>query len=131
MTTRQAACSCGQLGLEVRGDPIRVSVCHCLACQRRTGSTYGAQARFAASDVTVRGQSKAYVRIGDSGGRITFHFCPQCGSTVYYQIDAVPEAIAVPVGGFADPQFPAPRVSVYEARRHAWVSVPDGVEHYD
>ncbi len=130
MITRYAACSCGQLGLEARGEPIRVSVCHCLACQRRTGSTYGAQARFATGEVTVRGHSKEYVRFGDSGGRITFHFCPECGSTVYYRIDAVPEAVAVPVGAFADPGFPAPRVSVYEGRRHAWVSVPDNVEHY-
>ena len=67
MITRYAACSCGQLGLEARGEPIR---------------------------------------------------------------DAVPEAVAVPVGAFADPGFPAPRVSVYEGRRHAWVSVPDNVEHY-
>ncbi|MCZ6616567.1 MAG: aldehyde-activating protein, partial [Gammaproteobacteria bacterium] len=46
MTTRRAACSCGNLRLTARGDPIRVSVCHCHACQRRTGSVFGVQARF-------------------------------------------------------------------------------------
>jgi hypothetical protein len=47
MNTRTASCSCGQLTVVTAGDPIRVSVCHCLACQRRTGSVFGAQARFA------------------------------------------------------------------------------------
>ena len=35
------------------------------------------------------------------------------------------------VGVFADPAFPAPTISVYEERRHAWVATPEGAEHYD
>jgi hypothetical protein len=131
MTTRRAACSCGQLHLTTEGEPLRVSMCHCLACQRRTGSTYGAQARFPREKVSVEGRSTPYLRVGDSGGRATFHFCPDCGSTVHYHLDGMPDMIAIPVGAFADPTFPAPRVSVYEARRHAWVGIPEDAEHID
>lgn len=131
MTTRRASCSCGQLGLTADGDPARVSICHCLACQRRTGSTYGAKARFAADKVQIEGQSSEYVRVADSGNRASFHFCPTCGSTVYHRIHGAPEVVAVPVGGFADPDFPKPMVSVYETRRHDWVVVPHDVEHFD
>ncbi|MGB5621247.1 MAG: GFA family protein [Gammaproteobacteria bacterium] len=131
MTIRHAGCSCGQLKLTARVDPLRVSICHCLACQRRSGSTYGAQARFPADQVEIEGPSTIYTRIGDEGNRITFHFCPVCGSTVYYQIEDMAEFVAVPVGAFADPDFPPPGVSVYEARRHDWVRVPEGVEHFD
>lgn len=131
MTTRRAACSCGQLTVTTEGEPIRVSMCHCLACQRRTGSTYGVQARFPRDKVAATGRSTAYVRVGDEGGRATFHFCPECGATVYYQIDDMPYFVAIPVGAFADPGFPAPRVSVYEARRHAWVGIPEDAEHID
>lgn len=106
-------------------------MCHCLACQRRTGSAFGVQARFPRDKVSVEGRSSKYVRVGDSGGQATFSFCPDCGSTVYYEIAAIPDVIAVPVGAFADPTFAPPRVSVYEARRHAWVAVPDDAEHYD
>jgi hypothetical protein len=131
MTTRRAECSCGQLHLTAEGEPIRISMCHCLACQRRTGSVFGAQARFPRDKVHIEGRSTAYVRTGDSGSRATFHYCPACGATVYYLLDQAPEAIAIPIGAFADPAFPAPRVSVYEARRHAWVAMPEGAEHYD
>lgn len=127
MTPRTASCSCGQLQARVTTDPIRVSVCHCLACQRRTGSVFGAQARFAQESVTVSGDSTEFVRVGDEGTRIPFHFCPDCGATVYYTL---PDGfVAIPVGAFSDPSFPAPSFSVYEERMHAWVQMPVDIEH--
>ncbi len=106
-------------------------MCHCLDCQRRTGSPFGAQARFPEASVRVAGPSTTYQRTGDSGGLITQHFCPTCGSTVFYRIGALPGFVGVPIGGFADPTFPAPTVSVYESRRHAWSGIPPEAEHHD
>ncbi|WP_140635218.1 GFA family protein [Methylibium rhizosphaerae] len=129
MTIRLAACSCGQLTARVTGEPLRVSICHCLACQRRTGSVFGQQARFRRQDVSPSGTSSLYVRVGDEGSKVKFHFCPQCGSTVYYELEGLPDHLAIPVGAFADPSFPAPRVSVYEERMHGWVVPPADAEH--
>jgi hypothetical protein len=129
MTKRLASCSCGQLTAEVTGEPLRVSICHCLACQRRTGSVFGQQARFRREQVSVSGVSSEYVRVGDAGTCARFHFCPNCGSTVYYEPEALPEFLAIPVGAFADPSFPPPRVSVYEERMHSWVVPPPDAEH--
>ncbi|MEW5848053.1 MAG: GFA family protein [Myxococcota bacterium] len=130
--TRRATCCCGQLRLTCEGEPVRVSMCHCLACQQRTGSTYGVQARFPDEQVTqVEGRVAQYKRVADSGNEVTFHFCPTCGSTVFWKLGALPGFTVVAVGAFADPKFPAPRVSVYEARRHAWVGMPADVEHMD
>ena len=132
MTTREASCCCGQLRLTTAGEPVRISICHCLECQRRTGSVFGTQARFKRAQVTIEGRAADYVRKGHSGDPITFRFCPACGSTVYWTLSALPELIAVAVGAFADPGFPAPRVSVYERRRHPWVAMPATVaEHLD
>jgi hypothetical protein len=128
MSARRASCSCGQLELAVTGEPVRISMCHCRACQRRTGSPFGAQARFVEAEVEVDGQSATWTRIADSGNRITFHFCPNCGSTVFYRPEAEPELVAIAVGAFADPSFPRPSVSVYDDRRHAWIEIPDGIE---
>jgi hypothetical protein len=127
MATREAACSCGQLRLVAEGDPVRVSVCHCLACQRRTGSAFGYQARFPHERVAVRGRAREYVRVSDDGESRTFSFCPECGATVFYALGPEPDLVAVPVGAFADPSFPAPVVSVWESRRHAWVTMPADV----
>ena len=131
MVTRDAACSCGQLRLTAEGDPIRISMCHCLACQRRTGSAFGIQARFGADDVRVLGVHSDYVRISDDGEERTFHFCPDCGATVFYTLAAFPDVVAVPIGAFADPTFPPPWVSVYESRRHPWLTTTHELEHHD
>jgi len=127
MSTRIASCSCGQLTATASEDPIRVAICHCFACQRRTGSVFGAQARFSRKSVSIQGRSTQYPRVGDEGTRITFNFCPTCGATVHYEIGE--DSIAIPVGAFAEPTFPEPSFSVYEERMHAWVSLPPNIEH--
>jgi hypothetical protein len=132
VTVRVAACRCGQLEVECAGEPVRISVCHCLNCQRRSGSSFAAQARFPAEAVTTRGESTEWVPVPDGGPPMTFHFCPKCGSTGWFQGGTMPDLIAVPVGNFADPRFPAPHYSVWEARKHEWVAIDaEGLEHYD
>lgn len=120
MTSRVASCSCGQLRLTCEGEPVRISICHCLECQKRTGSVFGAQARFAREGVSIEGPSTTWTRRGDSGESATFHFCPTCSAIVYWEMTGAPGFLAVAVGAFADPHFPPPFVSVYEERKHAW-----------
>jgi hypothetical protein len=124
MTARRAACSCGQLHLRVEGEPLRISMCHCLACQRRTGAVISNQARFRREQVAVNGTATAWKRTSDSGNTLTSYFCPTCGSTVYLENEAFPEFVAVAIGTFADPNFPAPTISVWEDAHHPWVSLP-------
>ena len=113
---------------------MRLSVCHCLDCQRRTGSAFGVQARFPEGQiVSCEGESRAWQRTGDSGGVVTYQFCPTCGGTVHYRIDTYPGVVGIPIGGFADPTFPAPKVSVYESRAHPWVRMAhaESMEHHE
>ena len=121
MKRRMATCACGQLRVDCAGDPVRVSLCHCLDCQKRTGSTYGIAAFFAREDVAQQGEFRTYLRASDSGFAVKFHFCPHCGSTVFWEPERKPDAIGVAVGAFADPTFPSPSLSVFDGRRHAWV----------
>jgi hypothetical protein len=127
MSTRSASCCCGQLSIEVHGEPRGVGVCHCLACQKRTGSVFAALAGFAAP-YTVTGAATEFVRAGDQGAKFRFRFCPVCGSTVFHTEEGYEaQWVAVAVGAFADPAFPPPRSSVYDCRRHPWVRLPAGV----
>ncbi len=126
---RTAQCSCGSLKVEAQAEPQRVAACHCLECQRRTGAPFGVSAFFKASDVAISGPSTTYVRTGDSGKKLDAHFCPTCGTTVYWLPEFLPGVIGVALGAFADPDFPAPTLSVFERSRHPWVGLEGEIVH--
>lgn len=131
MRSRTASCVCGQLRIEVRGEPLGVGICHCLACQRRTGSVFAALASFE-PPYKASGTATDYVRVGDGGTRFTFRFCPVCGTTVYHTEEGCEQSsVSVAVGAFADPTFPAPEDSVYDRRRHPWIQLPPRMRTYD
>jgi hypothetical protein len=114
----------------VSGDPFAVSICNCLACQRRTGSAFGMQAGFKPEQVQVTGRFNDYSRISDEADRKehVFHFCPDCGSQVFYTEPTEPDLVVVSVGSFADPSFPPPTESGYDSQRHGWVTLPDSMQ---
>jgi hypothetical protein len=121
MVVRIATCACERLRITCAGDPMIISMCHCLDCQKRTGSPFGVAAFFPRNSIEAKGAFRTYRRNSDTGFAVNFHFCPHCGSTIFWEPDRRPDAIAVAVGSFADPTFPAPSQSVYNERRHAWV----------
>jgi hypothetical protein len=133
MTSHTASCRCGQLKATVTGDPVRVSVCHCLNCKKRSGSAFAAQARWPAGQVTIEGRSSSFKKVSDSGNFATFYFCPECGSDVHYDNNGKFDGqIAIPLGVFDDPYFLTPRFSVWEQRKHDWLEISgEGVEHFD
>jgi hypothetical protein len=130
VTTRTASCRCGQLRATTSGDPVRASVCHCLNCQKRSGSAFAVQVRWPADHVEIEGRSATFVKAGDSGATATFHFCPDCGSDVYYLAGAE-NLVALPLGAFDDPYFATLDYSVYEGRKHPWVEIVGVPERYD
>jgi hypothetical protein len=144
MATRISRCNCGQLRLTYDGpDPARISLCQCYECQRRTGSVFSVQARLPREHVTIEGRSTTWTfpvagappaefRSCDSGGA-TYHFCPECGSTVYWDIDAAPDVVGVAVGGFTDATFPPPMISGFEAYGADWAMNASAIQmpHYE
>jgi hypothetical protein len=107
-------------------------VCHCLACQKRTGSAFSAQLRWPKECVEIEGESKQWQRVADSGQTTTYSFCPNCGSTVHYGGGNFPDVIAIPMGAFDDPYIAPPDYSVWERRKHEWVEIlGEDVERID
>ena len=127
---RLAQCHCGSLRANISGDPLMVNLCHCRDCQRRTGASAGSGAIFQKAQVTIEGQTKAFDRNGQSGRKVRFYFCPNCGTSVYWEADARPNVYILAVGAFADPNFPAPSVSIFEESKHTWMQLPDGMKHF-
>ena len=130
MSSRTASCCCGQLSIEVQGKMLGGGICHCFACQRRTGSVFATLAAFG-MPYRVSGTATEYVRTGDEGSRFRFRFCPVCGTNLFHTQEGQDGFLMVAVGAFADPDFPAPEDSVYDCRRHRWVQLPPGIKVFD
>jgi hypothetical protein len=136
--TRVASCNCGQLSATCVGpDPERISLCPCNLCQRQSGSAFAIQARFPREQVTIKGNSTTwrfpiegaapvdFTHCAELGAE--FHFCPVCGSTVYYTSDADDARIGIKIGAFADPTFPPPKITGHIAYRHPWTMDLEGL----
>jgi len=138
---RTASCNCGQLRVTCTGpDPDRVVMCNCYLCQKQTGSAFSVQARFPNEQVKIEGKSTAWkfpiegakptsyrtcagsdgIAANSAADLVTSHFCPTCGSTVYYFRKSDPARTGVRVGAFADPTFPPPMGSGFEEYAHRW-----------
>jgi hypothetical protein len=138
MATRKASCNCGQLSLTYDGpDPARISLCQCKECQRRTGSVFSVQARLPKEHVAIEGKSMSWTFPDDFGRPIkfrscdsegaTYHFCPECGATVYWDLAVAPDVYGAAVGTFTDPTFPPPMISGFEAYGHPWAMNASGL----
>ena len=118
---RTATCVCQNLNVECKGEPVSVSLCSCKDCQRRTGSAFGIAAFFTQDNAHTFGKRSCYSRKSESGYEFSFYFCPDCGSTVYWETTRKPGYVAIAAGSFADPNFPAPTQAVFEEHQHPWL----------
>ena len=122
---REARCHCGALAIACGGEPAKVSLCHCLDCQRRSGSLFSVAAFFPRERVvTLRGEAKRFTRPSASGFDVTFCFCPDCGTNLWWEPARLPALVGVAAGAFADPDFPAPEQAVWSESAHAWLELP-------
>lgn len=127
--TKIAHCCCGSLRAEADGEPALVAACHCVECQRRTGAPFGVNIFFPTEQVRITGPDEVYDRSSDSGRKVEFHFCPACGSTVFWRNEFMPDFIAIAFGAFADPSMPWPMLSVWETSGHPWVTFDHELDH--
>lgn len=130
--SRIASCHCTKLRLVCSGEPVKVSLCHCLDCQRRTGSLFSVAAFFHREAVEQEpGPTRIFRRNSASGFDVSFHHCAECGSNVWWEPDRMPHLVGVAAGAFADPWFRMPEQAVWARDRHVWLTLPEQILSYE
>lgn len=134
---RSGQCVCGSVRYVCVGEPERVTVCHCLWCQRRTGSAFGTEVVYQEKNITFSEPAPAsYRHASDESGRwIETYFCPRCGSNLGFTLQAVPGIRTVPAGTFDDSTFlDSKNVKfrhVFVRTRQQWGEFTSEVEVYE
>jgi hypothetical protein len=122
---RSGGCNCGKVRLELRGEPIRVGLCHCLTCRRETGSAFMAFAIWEAGAVTVTGTTASWKDTTDQR-----HFCPGCGSSLFGTSNEDNE-IEVRIGALDEaPSGLAPDYELWVPRREHWLPERPGTAQH-
>ncbi|PNU02708.1 GFA family protein [Novosphingobium guangzhouense] len=122
-------CQCGAVRYCVEGEPQHVSFCHCTDCQKSSGAPTVAWAAFAADDfVVTAGQASSYSSNGDA----IRHFCPTCGSGLYYINEAVlPGLVDIQVATLDTPDALQPQAHIQTAERIGWMAQATGLPEFE
>jgi hypothetical protein len=126
----EGGCVCGAVRYRTEGGPLRVTACHCTMCQKRTGSAFGVGAYYNAEQVhKLKGELRTYEHRSDESHRwLRFEFCANCGTQVFWTLEALPGVRAVALGSFDDPKWLKPTRFGWYRSAHPWVNAPDDVE---
>ena len=116
-------CLCGKVRYSASGDPAFAGVCHCTDCQKFTGSAFAAVVGVPKAALTVQGELATYSKTGDTGKSTYRRFCPQCGSSVMDEADALPDIVMVGVGTLDDASWVKPAMQIYCDSAQPWVNL--------
>jgi hypothetical protein len=130
-------CVCGGVRFKAAGEPLRVTICHCRWCQRRTGTAFGIEVVYQQDRVEMIGETLArYRHVSDESGRwLDVEFCNRCGGNLGFTLEAVPGVRTLPAGAFDDPAWLSPERQafrqVFVRTRRDWADVSASVEMHE
>ncbi len=129
----QGGCVCGAVRYITHGTPIRVSLCSCGWCKKRTGSALGVSVYFDEENVELTGgELKSYRLMSDAGRWIESAFCSICGTTVTWKLEFLPGKRGIAGGTFDEPSFwYTPERYVFTRSKPDWLEAPDCVKTFE
>lgn len=130
MAEHRATCQCGALAVSASADPDAVVACNCVQCQKRTGAPFGVGGYFRKDVLTITGTASTWGRVAPTGRALVNHFCPTCGTALYWTLEMRPDHIGVALGAFDTPPL-VPERAIWTTEKHGWVEFPADMPAYD
>ncbi len=122
-------CQCGAVRYRIDGKVYRLNVCHCLDCQKQSGSAFGMSLVIdPAAFLLEAGRLKEFVTTTASGREKTCAFCPECGVRIYNRTSRL---MSVKAGTLDDTSWLRPDAHYWTRRRQPWVALADDVPVFE
>ncbi|KAK7517403.1 Mss4-like protein [Phyllosticta citriasiana] len=132
--TVTGGCACGNIKYSFEGDPNGAALCHCTACRRSSNSTYSLNLMISEDSFKLAsGSPKTWSRVGESGGKVTNHFCPECGTLLFVKGEMLAGTTLVKGGTLDDLSLIdhnekyKPGVELYSKSKFSWLPDLPGV----
>ena len=130
-TFARGSCRCGEVTLTITEKPKMMMQCHCLDCQKATGTGHTSQAYFDEKDVLIKGEVVGHTVTANSGNKMTRHFCQVCGSRLFGRNSGRPGLISVEVGCLDDHSWYSPQAVLFTSRQNDWDITAGDIPHFD
>ncbi len=128
----EGGCSCGAVRYRLKSAPMFVHCCHCLDCQRQTGSAFALNALIESDRLEIlSGAPEPVAMPTDSGRPHDIYRCPECGVAVWSDYGRRGVMLFVRVGTLDEPSALPPDVHIYTRSKLPWVMLPEGVPAFD
>ena len=133
MTDMAGGCACGAIRYRVTEKPLIVHACHCLNCQKLTGSAFVINLWIERERVAIAGAEPKFYRLtAGSGQAHDVYYCEHCGTRLWSRFEAVPgETILLRAGTLDDPAAVTPDVHIYTRSKLPWVRLPEGARAFE
>jgi hypothetical protein len=129
-TPREGSCACGEVRYRLLSDPLFVHCCHCLNCQRQTGSAFVINLLIEADRLELFAGPQPVEAPRDDGSPQRIFRCPTCQVAVFSEY-GWPELRFVRGGTLADPRDIQPDVHIYTRSKVHWVTLPASVPAFE
>lgn len=100
--TMSGGCLCGAVRYEIEGEPSFVCKCYCSDCHKESGTGHLTVIAVPEEGTTISGETRSFVKLGDSGLKVTRQFCPACGTTLLARPEVMPGMLIVRTGTLDD-----------------------------
>jgi hypothetical protein len=128
---REGGCSCGVVRYRLASDPMFVHCCHCLNCQRQTGSAFVINLLIEADRVELLARDPEPVEVPrDDGSKQRIFRCPDCEVAVFSEYGR-PQVLFVRGGTLDEPSGVTPDVHIFTKSKVPWVTLPESVPAFD
>jgi hypothetical protein len=126
----EGGCSCGTIRYRLASEPLFVHCCHCLNCQRQTGSAFVVNLMIEADRVELLAGEPHAVDVPREQGTQRIYRCPDCEVAVYSEY-TYPTVLFVRAGTLDDPSWVQPDVHIFTRSKLPWVTLPESTPAYE
>jgi hypothetical protein len=123
-------CLCGKVRYSADVEPAFTGVCHCRNCQKASGSAFACVVGIPQPALSVQGTLQTYTDKGDTGKAMYRRFCPNCGSTVLDEAEAMPGIVMIQVGTLDDAGWVKPAMQIYCDSAQPWVHLGGEMQQF-
>jgi hypothetical protein len=124
-------CHCGAISFTAEVDPAQVYACHCTDCQVLSGAPFRSIAVVPLERFNLRGETKTYVKIAQSGNRRAQVFCPECGTPLYATAAEHPTSVVIRLGCVRQRGLLEPTLQIWHRSAAPWLGALESIPRRD